>query len=182
MYNTLNSILLVMLLTCSPLAAHTQSFDECMDFLYASMSAPDAADYPRQFYEQNVRATLQAQAEMPWGSVVPHREFMPFVLPLRVNNEHLDESRIVFYDELKERVKGLSMSQAVLEVNHWCHEKVTYTPVTSAPAVRWPPCAPPWGVVARRVHFSWPPYAPWASLPARSIPRDGPTPMTITHG
>ncbi len=32
------------------------------------------------------------------------------------------------YDELKNRVKGLSMGEAILEVNHWCHEKATYRP------------------------------------------------------
>lgn len=35
---------------------------------------------------------------------------------------------MVFYEELKDRVKGLSLYDAVLEVNHWCHEKVIYTP------------------------------------------------------
>lgn len=30
---------------------------------------------------------------------------------------------MVFHDELMPRVKGLSMLDAVLEVNHWCHEK-----------------------------------------------------------
>ena len=45
-----------------------------------------------------------------------------------MNNENLDDSRKVFYGELKERVKGLSMKDAILEVNHWCHEKVVYRP------------------------------------------------------
>ena len=31
-------------------------------------------------------------------------------------------------DEVKDRVKNLSLYDAVLEVNHWCHEKVIYTP------------------------------------------------------
>ena len=65
---------------------------------------------------------------MPWGKVVPEREFRHFVLPIRVNNENLDDSRKVFYEELKDRVKNLSLYDAVLEVNHWCHEKVIYTP------------------------------------------------------
>ncbi len=47
---------------------------------------------------------------------------------MRVNNENLDDSRKVFYEELKDRVKGFSLYDAVLEVNHWCHEKVIYTP------------------------------------------------------
>jgi hypothetical protein len=65
---------------------------------------------------------------MPWGKEIPEMIFRHFVLPVRVNNENLDESRMLFYEELKDRVKGLSLYDAVLEVNHWCHEKVIYTP------------------------------------------------------
>lgn len=65
---------------------------------------------------------------MPWGKEIPDDVFRHFVLPIRVNNENLDDSRRVFYNELKDRVKNLSLHDAVLEVNHWCHEKVIYTP------------------------------------------------------
>lgn len=101
---------------------------QALQFLYAYMPLPDVADYSGQFHLMNVDYALRARAEMPWGAIVPDREFLHFVLPVRVNNENLDESRRVFYEELKERVKNLSMYDAVLEVNHWCHEKVTYTP------------------------------------------------------
>ena len=107
-----------------------------LQFLYAYMPLPDITDYSCLFHINNVNLALRARAEMPWGKTVPDREFMHFVLPLRVNNENLDECREVFFNELKDRVKGLSMYDAVLEVNHWCHEKVTYTPSdsrTSAP-------------------------------------------------
>ena len=101
---------------------------QAMQFLYAYMPLPDIADYSAEFHLNNVEYALKARAEMPWGKRVPVREFMHFVLPVRVNNENLDNSREVFYKELKERVQDLSMREAVLEVNHWCHEKVTYTP------------------------------------------------------
>ncbi|MEI8114219.1 MAG: transglutaminase-like domain-containing protein, partial [Bacteroidia bacterium] len=42
----------------------------------------------------------------------------------------------VMYPEIKERIKGMSMKDAALEINHWCHEKVTYRGTdsrTSAP-------------------------------------------------
>ena len=68
---------------------------------------------------------------MPWGKNIPHREWRHFVLPLRINNEALDNHRPEFYAELKDRVKGLSMKDAILEVNHWCHEKATYEPSDS---------------------------------------------------
>ncbi len=109
---------------------------EAMQFLYAYMPLPDITDYSGDFHLMNVDYALKARAEMPWGKTIPDREFLHFVLPSRVNNENMDECRKVFYEELKERVKNLSMYDAVLEVNHWCHEKVTYTPSdarTSAP-------------------------------------------------
>ena len=101
---------------------------QAMQFLYAYMPLPDIADYSAEYHLENVDYALKARNEMPWGKQVPVREFMHFVLPVRVNNENLDSSRPAFYKELKERVQNLTMREAVLEVNHWCHEKVTYTP------------------------------------------------------
>ena len=101
---------------------------QAMQFLYAYMPLPDIADYSGEYHLQNVDYALKARDEMPWGKNVPVREFLHFVLPVRVNNENLDTSRAVFYNELRDRVKNLSMHDAALEVNHWCHEKVTYTP------------------------------------------------------
>ncbi|MBR6130063.1 MAG: transglutaminase domain-containing protein [Bacteroidaceae bacterium] len=95
------------------------------------MPLPDSVDYPRAFWEANVRMAVKARHEMPWGEKVPGREWRHFVLPLRVNNEDLDSFRIAYYDELKARVEGKTMYAAVLEVNHWCHEHVTYQPSDS---------------------------------------------------
>ena len=101
---------------------------EALRFLYAYMPLADITDYSLDFHLQNVRASFQARKEMAWGKKVPDLLFRHFVLPVRVNNEALDSSRIVFFRELKERVKGMGMKEAILEVNHWCHERVTYAP------------------------------------------------------
>ena len=101
---------------------------EAMQFLYAYMPLADITDYPMAFHLQNVRASFAAREQMPWGAAVPELLFRHFVLPVRVNNEALDDSRTVFFAELKERVRGMGMKEAVLEVNHWCHERVTYAP------------------------------------------------------
>ena len=101
---------------------------EALTFLYAYMPIGDITDYDGQLYLDNIRSSFRARVEMPWGDSIPEDIFRHFVLPVRVNNENLDESRMVFYEELKDRVKGLSLYDAVLEVNHWCHEKVIYTP------------------------------------------------------
>lgn len=101
---------------------------EALTFLYAYMPIGDITDYPGAFHLENIRSSFLAQKEMPWGKEIPEDIFRHFVLPVRVNNENLDNSRMVFYNELKERVKNLSLHDAILEVNHWCHEKVNYTP------------------------------------------------------
>lgn len=106
----------------------TTSEREALMFLYAYMPTGDVTDYSGDYYLKNVRLSEQARREMPWGKAIPEDVFRHFVLPVRINNENLDDSRRVFYNELKDRVKGLSLHDAVLEVNHWCHEKVVYTP------------------------------------------------------
>lgn len=101
---------------------------EYLQFLYAYMPLPDIVDYSGDFWKENVDLALEIRENMPWGLTVPEREWRHFVLPVRVNNENMDDSRRVFFAELKDRVKGLTMEEAALEVNHWCHEKVTYQP------------------------------------------------------
>lgn len=106
----------------------TEAEKEAIRFLYAYMPACDVLDYSLAFHLSNVRSALAAREAMPWGKKVPEEAFLHFVLPVRVNNEHLDSSRILFYEVLKERVAGMTMEQAALEVNHWCRQNVTYAP------------------------------------------------------
>ena len=114
----------------------TADEQEALKFLYAYMPLADVTDYPTSFFADNVRMSFKARKEMPWGKNVPELLFRHFVVPIRVNNEALDNARSVFYNELKDRINGMSMMDAIIEVNHWCHEKVTYQPSdarTSAP-------------------------------------------------
>ncbi len=109
---------------------------EALQFLYAYMPLSDAVNYDGAYFLENVRLSEQTRREMPWGMGIPDEVYRHFVLPVRVNNEDLDASRRIFHDELADRVRDLPMADAILEVNHWCHEKVVYTPTdsrTSAP-------------------------------------------------
>lgn len=105
---------------------------EALQFLYAYSPLVDISYYGGEFLLQNVRLSLQAREEMPWGKEIPEAVFRHFVLPVRGGNEGLDSSRMVFYGELKDRVKKCaSMEEAALEVNHWCHEKAIYKPTNA---------------------------------------------------
>ncbi len=114
----------------------TDEETSALKFLYANMPLSDLADYSGDYYLQHIKTTFKSRNEVDWGKTISENIFNNFVLPHRVNNENLDTARTVFFNELKSRVKGLSMYDAALEVNHWCHEKVEYRPAdirTSAP-------------------------------------------------
>jgi len=100
--------------------------EEALKFLYAYMPLSDLADYDGDFFLKNVRCTFAAKDTFSWGKEIPEEIFRHFVLPVRINNENMDTARMVFFDQLKDRVKGLGMKDAILEVNHWCHENVSY--------------------------------------------------------
>lgn len=99
---------------------------QLMEYLYAFMPLSDLITYSPSFFYANVKQTLQAKHDMNWESKIPENIFLHYVLPVRVNNEPLDSFRLVMYPVLKQRVQGLNMEQAALEINHWCHEKVAY--------------------------------------------------------
>lgn len=105
-----------------------ESFNEAkaLQFLYDYMPIGDSVDYTEDYYRECIHYAFRAKEELPWGENIPEREFKHFVVPVRVNNENLDAFRSTYYEELKNRVKDLSLYDAVLEVNHWCHEHVNY--------------------------------------------------------
>ena len=84
---------------------------EAMKFFYAYRPIGVITDYPADYYLRNFRLSEQTRNEMPWGKEIPEEIYRHFVLPIRINNENLDEARSVFYGELKDRVKHLSMKE-----------------------------------------------------------------------
>ena len=119
----------------------TRQERKALKFLYKYMPLNDRAEHTNEYFIGAVRQAFRAK-EMPWGKRIPDDLFRHYVLPPRVNNEYLDNARDVFYRELYPRVKDLSMYDAVLEVNHWCREKVVYRPTDGR-------TSPPVQVVAR---------------------------------
>ncbi len=112
---------------CAGEAKH-KAFNEkdALEFLYEYMPLGDSVDYTEDYFRECVHYAFLAKQELPWGASIPEREFKHFVVPVRVNNENLDAFRSTYYEELKGRVKDLSLYDAVLEVNRWCHEHVNY--------------------------------------------------------
>lgn len=99
-----------------------------LKFLYAYMTLTDLADYHGELFLSHVRNALRAREITPWGRKVPGNLFLHFVLPPRISIETLEDYRPYFLEGLLGRTKGMSMGEAILEVNHWAHEKATYEP------------------------------------------------------
>ena len=100
--------------------------EEALKFLCQYMPLGDSVDYTEAYYRESIHYSFKAKEELPWGDSIPEREFKHFVVPVRVNNENLDRFRATYYEELRDRVKDMKLYDAVLEVNHWCHEHVNY--------------------------------------------------------
>lgn len=100
---------------------------EAFQFLYAYMPIGDITDYGSSYFVDQIRHTFAMKAKTPWGDSIPETIFRHFVLPVRSNNEALDHFRTRYGDSLLVRVKDLSLRDAALAVNHWCHEHVIYT-------------------------------------------------------
>jgi transglutaminase-like putative cysteine protease len=101
---------------------------EAFRFMIAFSPLNDIVDYTGEFFLSNIKVALRARNEAKWGKTIPEEIFLHYVLPWRVNNENLDSFRIAYYAEIKNRVNGLDAKAAALEINHWCHEKVSYQP------------------------------------------------------
>lgn len=109
---------------------------DALKFLFAYSPLNDIADYNGDYFLANADIALKTRQEASWGKNIPEEIFLHYILPFRINNENLDSFRIVYYPEIKNRINGMDALTASLEINHWCHEKVTYQPAddrTSAP-------------------------------------------------
>lgn len=100
--------------------------ERLLKHLFTYMPIHDLANCDGEFFVKHVRDSLKTREETAWGRKIPDYVFVNFVLPYRVNNENVDNSREVIREELMNRVKNLSMKEAILETNYWCHEKATY--------------------------------------------------------
>ncbi|WP_143319247.1 transglutaminase-like domain-containing protein [Clostridium sp. HBUAS56010] len=97
-----------------------------MKFLYGTMPLRDAGEYEFSVFLGFVRHSLLVYTTMEWCREIPEDIFLHHILYYRVNTENIEDCRSFFYDQLKDRIKGLSITEAVLEINYWCAENGTY--------------------------------------------------------
>ncbi len=121
-----------------PVAVHGLSCDEQagLEFLYKNLPLSDLTAQNHEFFIDVVKHAYLVKEEMTWGNEISQDDFLQFVLPCHINNEHLEFYQKIFYDELKPRISGMTRKEAAIEINFWCFEKATYQPTsmrTAAP-------------------------------------------------
>lgn len=99
---------------------------EALKCLYASMPVSDAVDYSPELFLAYAKHGVYLWQEGPFAGQVPEDIFAGYVLHHRVNNENITDSRGFFYNKIIDRIKGMSMKDAIIDINYWCSEEATY--------------------------------------------------------
>ncbi|RSX57256.1 transglutaminase-like domain-containing protein [Bifidobacterium samirii] len=121
------------LLACAPHAGRTlDALDgdrlTLMRLAYGALPAGDVIDCDPAVLLAYADHALMLRATMPRVRDLPSDAFVHFVFWPRINNERLDDSRLVCHAALRDRTAGLDDARALLETNYWCAEHVTYQP------------------------------------------------------
>lgn len=93
---------------------------------YGTMPLSDAGAYSPEIFLSYIRHALFLRRELPRCAALPEDLFVRDVLYYRVNSEKIEDCRAFFWRELSERIRGLCMHDAVLEINYWAAEHVSY--------------------------------------------------------
>lgn len=121
-------------LRCIPKHIRNQATQEelkYLDFLYRNMPLSDLSECEEDYFLRVVRQALYVRSHTPWGKTLSEELFCNYVLPYRINNEHITFYQQQFWQALSERLfapekETPSLYRAAVEVNYWCLEKATY--------------------------------------------------------
>ncbi len=97
-----------------------------MKFFYGTMPLSDAGDYEFETFLGFVRHAIMLRGTVSRCRDLPEDIFVQHVLYYRINSERIEDCRRFFYDQLADRIQGMSTARAVLEINYWCAQNGTY--------------------------------------------------------
>lgn len=97
-----------------------------MEFLRDHLPLSDLDTYPLSYFLSCARHACMVRARFPWCAELEEELFYHYVLCPRVNDEDLSDHRALFFSQLWPLVEGLSVEDAVLAVNRWCHRWASY--------------------------------------------------------
>ena len=79
-----------------------------MEFLYGTMPIQDVGDCAPEVFLGFVRHGIMLRKQVKWCRDLSETMFLHYVLYHRINTENIEDCRKIFYDCLKERIKGMS--------------------------------------------------------------------------
>jgi transglutaminase-like putative cysteine protease len=95
-------------------------------YLYITMPFSDIGNYPFDTFCDYANHGVYLLEQGPYRERVSEDLFLNYILYHRINEEEILPCRSFFYEQLKERIVGLTMKEAALEVNYWCAQEATY--------------------------------------------------------
>ncbi len=110
-----------------------EALEDCTDeeavlmrFLYGTMPVRDAGEYGFSVFLSYVRHSLWLRRNVEWCRELPEDIFIHHVLYYRINSEDISDCRSFFYEQLQDRIQGMSLEEAVIEINYWCAQHAAY--------------------------------------------------------
>lgn len=97
-----------------------------LKYLYVTMPSSDIGNYDFSIFLDYAEHGVYLYENSPYVREMPEEIFLNYVLYHRINTEEIAPCRTLFYNDLKDRIQGMNMSEAALEINYWCAEKATY--------------------------------------------------------
>lgn len=97
-----------------------------LKFLYANMPCSDVGNYSLETYLDYARQGVYLWENSPYRKEIPEDIFLNDVLFHRVNEEEIKPCRRLFWEKIQSRIERMDMKHAILEVNYWCAQEMTY--------------------------------------------------------
>ena len=97
-----------------------------LKYLYSVMPNSDIGDYSLNSFLDFAEQGSYLWKHSPYVNRTMEDFFLQYVVLHRVNNEEIRPCRRFFYNEIKDRIKGLDEQSSIIEINYWCAEHATY--------------------------------------------------------
>lgn len=108
-----------------------------MKFFYGNMPCSDIGNYSFEIFLDYARHGVYLWNHVLLCREMPEELFLEDVLYYRINEEEIRPCRTYFYEQLKDRIAGRDEESAILEVNHWCAEEVSYQATDERTSSAW---------------------------------------------
>jgi 5-hydroxyisourate hydrolase-like protein (transthyretin family) len=108
------------------LQEYTDDEQVYLKYVYSCLPISDWFNVDAKILISYVRHGIFLYENFNWCQQIPVDIFLDYVVFPRINNEKIEVCRPIFHEQLVGRIQDKSMEEAVIAVNYWCLEKVTY--------------------------------------------------------